>query len=540
MPFHFKAFVLVMAITSVMFALTKPLFIRFMAVEDYARRRNLWLALTLWAFLIPNFWAYMLVAAVLIGFTASRDSNPAALYLFLLLAVPPIRESIPTFGLVKAIFGLDHLRLLSLVLLLPAAIKLAGPGDSYGAGVWPDGTRKRGVQSPDIFVLLYFAVQVMLMFPYESVTASVRRMLLLSIDMLLPYFVLSRVCRSREMIIDAMASFCLALVVLAPLAAAEFAKGWILYAGLEERWGAGYMMGYVKRGDYLRAQVTGGHAIVFGFAMAIGFGFWLYLQSRVDSKAWRRVGALALLTGLIATLARGPWVGATATLLCFLALGPNPVARSMKAVAAVAAIGGIALATPYGANIIDHLPFIGTVNDETVAYRQRLAEISWMLVQQNPFFGTPYYMAYMEELRQGEGIIDIVNTYAGIALSYGLVGLAFFGGIFLTSVQRCWTAIRSFAGEDPDFSLMGAGLLACIVGVLVMIATTSNYLSIPYVAWSLAGLAFAYAQLSRMPQPSFDSGSMELDVQDAWRGHSSMSLGGRRTWQSTTSGPTST
>ena len=32
----------------------------------------------------------------------------------------------------------------------------------------------------------------------------------------------------------------------------------------------------------------------------------------------------------------------------------------------------------------------------------------------------------MEDLRQGEGIIDLVNTYLGVALSYGVIGLFFF------------------------------------------------------------------------------------------------------------------
>jgi hypothetical protein len=32
----------------------------------------------------------------------------------------------------------------------------------------------------------------------------------------------------------------------------------------------------------------------------------------------------------------------------------------------------------------------------------------------------------MEDLRQGEGIIDLVNTYAQVGLFYGIAGLALF------------------------------------------------------------------------------------------------------------------
>ncbi|CAG0933527.1 hypothetical protein PLCT1_02399 [Planctomycetaceae bacterium] len=501
MPFHYKAFLLVMAITAVMFHLARPMFTRFMSHEDFAVRRNLWLALTVAAFLIPNYWVYTGVAILMVAFAGSKDSNPAALYMFLLLALPPLREAIPGFGLIKQVFPIDHLRLLSLVLLLPVALQLVGPTDRYGTGAWPDGSRRARLQPPDFFLLLYAALQVALLFPHESVTASLRRMLLLCLDMLLPYFVVSRLCRSRAAIVETMASFALAMVVLAPLAWIEFARGWILYAGLEERWGTRHMIGYLMRGEFLRAQVTGGHAIVLGYAMAVGFGFWLYLMTRVDSMKWRGLAMLTIVGGLVATLARGPWVGTAAMLLTYLALGPQAATRSAKALGGLAVVGGILMLTPFGANIVDHLPFIGTVSDNTVTYRQRLAELSWELVLQNPLLGSPYYMAYMEELRQGEGIIDVVNTYAGIALSYGLVGMSMFAGFFIATLVRVLRVVRNRSDSDADYSLLGASLVTCTVGVLIIIATTSNYLSIPYVYFVLGALGFAYVQVSRTEQP---------------------------------------
>ena len=67
----------------------------------------------------------------------------------------------------------------------------------------------------------------------------------------------------------------------------------------------------------LRAQVTGGHSLVLAFALAVGFAFWLFLQSRVGSRGWKWVGNLAFVGGLVATFARGPWVGAGASILVF-------------------------------------------------------------------------------------------------------------------------------------------------------------------------------------------------------------------------------
>jgi hypothetical protein len=499
MPFHFKALILVMAVTLTTFWLAKPLFVKFMAEDDFARRRNIWLSVTLAAFLIPNIWLFMVVAAVIIGYGASKDSNPAALYLLLLLVIPPLREQLPTGGLVKQIMALDHLRLLSLVLLLPTTIKLrnASREQAYASGT----NTRLGLQAPDFLIVAYAAVQVVLMFPYESVTASARRSFLLGIDILLPYFVLSRVCRSREAIVDAMASFVLALVVLSPLAVLEFLRGWILYAGIEERWGTSYMMAYLTRGETLRAQVTGGHAIVFGYAMAVALSMWFYLQTLVLSRAWRWAALLTLIAGLASTLARGPWVGAMVMLVIFVGSGPNAGRRVLNTAGFFALLAVVVMATPYAGKLVEHLPFIGTVNEETVSYRQRLAEMSWMLIKQNPLFGSPYFMMYMEELRQGEGIIDLVNAYAGIALSFGLTGFGLFAGFFALILVRCRAASRRMSEADPDFSLLGSCLLACIGGVLVMIATVSNYLSITYIYWSLAALAVAYVRLDETGQP---------------------------------------
>ena len=497
MSAHFNALIVVLGITLVVFRLARPLVVTFMAVEDFVRRRNIWLCLVVAAFLISNYWVYVLVATLLLTYGAKRDTNPAALYLFLLLAIPPFPSEIPTFGLINQVFTLDHLRLLSLVILLQMAVRLLGSAST------PAATWQRGIPSSqkllltDVLILSYVGLQLILVAPNVSVTDSVRRVLLFGIDILLPYFVLSRACRSREMIRDAMASFVLAAMVLACIAVFENLRGWLLFAGLEESWGSLGLTSALRRGESLRAQVTGGHSIVLGYALAIAFGIWLFLRLRVEAMGWRWLGLLALVAGLAATLARGPWLGAMAILLMFQALGPNAASRSFKTLALIALAGGILLLTPWGPGFVDRLPFVGSDEGGSVTYRQQLAAVSWQLIQQNPLFGTLNFMQYMEELRQGEGIIDLVNAYAGIALSFGLVGLGLFVGFFGVIAVNCFRTVRRFAATDLDFSLMGGNLLACVGGGLLMISTVGLYLSVAYLTWAMAGLAVAYSRLAR-------------------------------------------
>ena len=91
------------------------------------------------------------------------------------------------------------------------------------------------------------------------------------------------------------------------------------------------------------------------------------------------------------------------------------------------------LASPAGRTIIDYLPFVGTVDAGTVTYRERLFDISIEVIKQNPVLGAADVMQLpvMQQLRQGAGIIDIVNTYLLVALVTGLVGLSLFAGFFI-------------------------------------------------------------------------------------------------------------
>ncbi len=106
----------------------------------------------------------------------------------------------------------------------------------------------------------------------------------------------------------------------------------------------------------------------------------------------------------------------------------------------------------------------------------------------------------MEDLRQGEGIIDIVNTYLGVALNYGLIGLFFFLSFILFGMTKAYARARELSHSDPDLALLGTSLIACIVGTLIMIDSSSFILGSEKMFYVLAGLTTAYARLTRSPQ----------------------------------------
>ena len=157
--------------------------------------------------------------------------------------------------------------------------------------------------------------------------------------------------------------------------------------------------------------------------------------------------------------------------------------------------GALILVSPFGKSFVDYLPFVGSIESQNVSYRQLLFEISLQVIKQNLWFGSADFLSLpiMQQLIQGEGIIDIVNTYVGVALSYGVIGLVCFVGAFLASGWKTWRAIKRSQGSN--LSVIGQALFGCIVGTLVTIATTSMITVIPTLAWMLVGLNVAYAML---------------------------------------------
>jgi hypothetical protein len=292
-----------------------------------------------------------------------------------------------------------------------------------------------------------------------------------------------------------MATFCITCAIFAAVALFETLKGWLLYGGLGEVWGQPIEFAFLMRGESLRSQASLGHSLPLGYTLAIGFAFALYLAQWLRSRTVALVLAAWMWLGLLAAYSRGPWLVAAIAFFAFVALQPSGLVRFVK-YGFLAVVGATAvLFSPIGGRVIDRLPFVGTLDAETVEYRQRLAEVSWQLIKQNPVLGNPFVLTQMEELRQGQGIIDLVNSYAAIALLYGLGDLLLFVGVFVTALWTVARTARRWAGVDLDVAALGACLIACLLGTLVMMAVGSFGTGLAWTAWILAGMAAGYGEL---------------------------------------------
>jgi hypothetical protein len=494
-----KALIVILAIAAATFSLGKPIALKFMSPEDFSRRRLVWFVLTVMSTLSPNFWLYLIFAVPLLGWAFRKDSNPIALYLLMLQVIPEVPVKIPLMGN-NGLFDLDNYRVLAFCILLPAALR-------YRKNPAEANSRAFGVM--DVLLLASGVLEVALYTPPDlpghflipdSPTNALRRAVLWGLDTYLLYFAVSRTCQTRAKIIDAAAMFCLACAVMAGVGIFEHIKGWLLYTHVATRWGTDPNAGfYLTRGDAVRAMASSGHPLALGYLLAIASGFWLYLKTQVQSRAYRVGVTLLLWGGLYATSSRGPWLGSVVIYFVFNLAAPGASSRFVKGTLLALAVAGVIAMTPLGDRILQMLPIMGHSADFNILYRHRLAERGWQLVLEHPFFGDQFPWPDMEDLRQGEGQIDMVNTYLGVALNYGLVGMSFFLSFILIAMLRAYARAREFAHTDPDLALFGASLVACIMGTLVMIQSNSFNLGLPKLFYFLAGIATVYARTTQLP-----------------------------------------
>lgn len=490
MPEHLRALVVILILAAVFFTFVRKSALSITTATNFRRRRNMWFAITFAAFFAMNFWMFLAIAIPMLIYANRQEPNPPALYFSILFALPVAFFLISGMGLINYLFNLSYARLLALLILFPAYLSLRKQND----------TPSFGRTGPDKALAAFLALVVILSLRESSLSDSMRQTFYLFIDIFLPYVVVSRSLKDMQTFRDALLSILLAIMFLALVAIFESPRHWLLYSSLTQSLELnGAMTGYLGRDSMLRAIATAGQPIALGYLMVVGIGLYLFLQQSIQQKFARRLGMALLIAGLIAPLSRGPWVGFVALLVVFIATGRNPSRRLFTLV--MVAIFSLPLISilPGGEKAINLLPFIGSTEKGNVDYRSNLLTNSWIVIQRNPWFGSTNFLdtPEMEAMRQGQHIIDIVNSYIEIALENGLVGLGLFISFFALTLLGIFRAMRSIPDRGSEEYLLGRVLLATLLSILVIIFTVSSITVVPIVYWPFAGLGVAYAQMVR-------------------------------------------
>ncbi len=490
MPEHIRSLAYIVLLALIAFFFAKKITASMVSEQQFNRWRNTWIALTFIAFLASNFWVYAILSALLLWFVGKRERNAFALFFVLLFALPRISNPIPGMGIVNFLFNIDYVGILSLTVLLPAYLSLRSERDTTPfLTYWADR-----------LLLAYMLLDMALLMRDTTVTDAMRAGVSSFTDIFLPYYVASRGIKTLQQFKEVLAAFVIAAMVAAMLAMFEYSRFWLLYANLKNYLGVAWEMGgYLGRGDSLRALASLGQPIALGYIMVIALGFYIFLSHLIKDKWLKFLGLIIILGGLYAPLSRGPWIGAILLIFMYIVFSPKAIKRlTVMGVATLIAIPIIA-SMPIGKKVINMLPFVGKVDAENVDYRVRLLDAAYTVFNRYPFFGSVKYRGELADLGmvQGEGIVDVVNTYLDVVLEYGLVGLALYLGFFAITIFTIISGITRIQDKQSDIHLLGRVLLANQIAILITITSVSSILVIPVVYWAVAGLAFSYLHISK-------------------------------------------
>ncbi|GAA4722806.1 hypothetical protein GCM10023325_20300 [Sphingomonas lutea] len=274
-----------------------------------------------------------------------------------------------------------------------------------------------------MLILLVATVFLIIDARETSVTNFMRSALQQALNIGLPYFILSRGLSKSVFPARVLLSLILAACILAGIAGFESLRHWLLYAGMDVGADPEMLSGYTKqRAGALRGQATFPEPTTLSLFLGLALVMLFALRRSVGSVAralmfvvlafglvftFARVGFLVSIVGLVACLIYERRWG----LVALIAASAPPIWYSTRALGtAIPTIGEM----------------IGLSGDAviTVEYRRRLSERMFALIREHPFFGVSRtdIQIMLDDLRQGEGIIDLVNGHFAVMLQAGVAG----------------------------------------------------------------------------------------------------------------------
>ena len=484
MPETIKALIVILTLGNALLYFHNKNLPSFISLNEAKRWQFLWITVTCAAFLSHNYWLFILIA---LGLIKAKDSSNSATrfanYLWLLPALPLLANDIPGFGGIRFLFELNFPRLLSLLILFPIFLNQSNKSLAF--------MRMPGDKLFAIFLLINMIISTR----NGEITNILRSNVYIFLDIFLPYYAASR---SLSKFIDfqriSYVAFAFASV-LAFLAIFETIRAWHLYSPLSSSLGIyQHSSAYLFRDGILRADGPFSGGIVLGYVLTFGLGLGLPIKDQYKKNKFFLFTIIISILGLLATASRGPWVGAALMYFIYILLSKNK-AKHLKTISfgALAALP-LLFFTSIGQKIVAMLPFIGESSTGSISYRQQLLEQSWIVIQRHPFLGSNTYMETpeMQTLIQGQGIIDIVNSYVRIALDSGLLGVTAFILIFFSLTYKLYKVRKKLINDSSELYNYANALIATMIAMLFIIATVSSIDIIEHLYWIMAGLMSSY------------------------------------------------
>jgi len=407
--------------------------------EDAAwvKRAPLWIFLAM--FLIgmwgQSYWIAYAALFLALPLLARSRADAAALYCVLLVSLPQLSQQIT----VGSLYLMETSKYLVCALGLATAFIMKRSEAPVLRGA------RFGL--PILLIVVLEVAQAR----DPSVTATIRQCLPILFAILLPYFILSRSLTTAEDVRRFLLAFALAGFVMAVVATAEARLHWLIYKQIE-----GHLHIHVSvnaysklRAGMLRAPAAFPESTALGTFLVLAFMATLALRDTFASRGKWYLVLFVLTLGLVSANSRGAFIALAVGLLAWDIYCRRYARLGLK----IAAAGGIYFFALFAAQFSRFFAAMvgkGSGTEATSDYRMLLLRRGMEEIHKHPYLGQNLKTALsnLQDLRQGEGIIDLVNGYISYGLTLGYPGLI---GLLMAFVSLClamWVG-RSRFGANP-------------------------------------------------------------------------------------------
>jgi O-antigen ligase len=362
----------------------------------------------------------------------------------------------------------------------------------------------RGFRVEDAFVALVLFIFWVAKLRFPSASLFLKEGLSMFTMIVVPYLLFRNHVRSIDEFRRVLACLMFGAAILSLYAVYEATFGWAMFGVIEVRlWESGTMVSksFMQRGGALRASTTmaGPLSLAFFFALALVVTFTMrdFIRQRWAWICW----LLALFVGLLMTQSRG-------NTACFvLGYVIYCIVRRKYGLAAASAGGGalVALLVMFGAQFSSTLAGFLNLNaggiDGVYDYRELLLQRGLEEGMKNPLFGTSLADALLrlEDITQGQQIVDLVNTYLNIFLISGLAGLLPLTALAFMMLRKQIVGYRAI--RDKALLSVRAVVITMFVVMLVELSFMSFIDRVPMLLMLIAAgsrlIGFERARLLR-------------------------------------------
>ncbi len=355
--------------------------------------------------------------------------------------------------------GLSHPRMLSLCILLPMYFSLR-----------PEPAMKK-FHGIDWAVILFFIWSVMVDARASNVTSLARTVLWTFFDYIIPYIVIRRFMSNYGL---AFTAITFALLSQALVGATEAILKWHVHTDIERVANFADQLNpmYKFRYGLLRAQASYLNPLIFALFANMSFlcAVIFYLKPGLNvPKTYTKLMAYAAIGfSVLGTLSSGSRAGVAGSFLIVVVMLAAMWAIRRKSDPKKILVSGFLVC------VILIFSIGGDFIRENFDYRARLFDLGSQVMMEEPIFGVtnPQHDPRLESLKQGEGIVDIVNTYLLIGLQYGFPGLILFIYAIFGGLNRLYFCLRQSSDEKLTIGLFAFASL-CILAF--NLATTSAF-----------------------------------------------------------------